>query len=257
MYLMYVDESGDCGISGSPTKYFMLSGLVIHELKWASFLNDLVEFRRQLRETKGLKLREEIHAAHFVSRPGSELIRIKRHERLDILRRCINWCVSRNDCRIINVVLDKRRRANSSDVFELAWKTLIQRFENTIKARNFPDTVNPDDCGMIIPDMTDNKQLQNLIRKMRRHNPIPHDRNLFAVGARPIPIRAVIEDPFFKQSNHSFFHQLVDVIVYFLRQKYEPNIFLHQKGCDSYFDKLYPILCRHASTRNSLGIVEL
>ena len=32
MFLMYVDESGDAGLVGSPTRYFVLTGLVVHEL---------------------------------------------------------------------------------------------------------------------------------------------------------------------------------------------------------------------------------
>lgn len=31
MYFMYVDESGDPGMLVSPTRYFVLSGLVVHE----------------------------------------------------------------------------------------------------------------------------------------------------------------------------------------------------------------------------------
>ena len=34
MYLMYVDESGDCGVDGSPSRYFCLAGMVVHELRW-------------------------------------------------------------------------------------------------------------------------------------------------------------------------------------------------------------------------------
>lgn len=34
MYLMYVDESGDIGLVNSPTHYFVLVGLVLHELRW-------------------------------------------------------------------------------------------------------------------------------------------------------------------------------------------------------------------------------
>ena len=34
MFLMYVDESGDCGLQNSPTRYLVLTGLVIHELRW-------------------------------------------------------------------------------------------------------------------------------------------------------------------------------------------------------------------------------
>jgi hypothetical protein len=33
MYLLYVDESGDVGLDGSPGRYFALSGFVVHELR--------------------------------------------------------------------------------------------------------------------------------------------------------------------------------------------------------------------------------
>jgi len=79
MYLMYVDESGDSGIANSPTKYFILSGMVFHELRWRLLLDDLITFRRHLRTTKGLKLREEIHSRDFINSPGP-LVRIKRHD---------------------------------------------------------------------------------------------------------------------------------------------------------------------------------
>ena len=63
MYLMYVDESGDIGLSGSPTRYFVLTGLVLHELRWRQTLDELIGFRRELKADFGLKLREEIHAS--------------------------------------------------------------------------------------------------------------------------------------------------------------------------------------------------
>ena len=49
MYLMYVDESGDTGLANSPTRYFVLSGIVVHESRWREFINALVAFRRTLR----------------------------------------------------------------------------------------------------------------------------------------------------------------------------------------------------------------
>jgi hypothetical protein len=42
MYLMYVDESGDTGLLGSPIRYFVLTGMVIHELRWHQALEQLV-----------------------------------------------------------------------------------------------------------------------------------------------------------------------------------------------------------------------
>jgi len=47
MYLMYVDESGDIGLTGSPTRYFVLTGLVLHELRWRQTLDGLIAFRRE------------------------------------------------------------------------------------------------------------------------------------------------------------------------------------------------------------------
>jgi len=34
VYLMYVDESGDTGLDGSPTDHFVLTGFVVHEADW-------------------------------------------------------------------------------------------------------------------------------------------------------------------------------------------------------------------------------
>lgn len=46
---MYVDESGDTGLDRSPTSYFALSGLVVHESQWRNFINQLIAFRKTMR----------------------------------------------------------------------------------------------------------------------------------------------------------------------------------------------------------------
>jgi hypothetical protein len=51
------------GLVNSPTRYFVLTGLVVHELRWRTYLDRLVAFRRQIRQEYGLRLREELHAA--------------------------------------------------------------------------------------------------------------------------------------------------------------------------------------------------
>ena len=57
MYLMYVDESGDTGLVGSPSQYFILSGLVVHELNWKSTFEDLKCLRRDLKNRFNLLMR--------------------------------------------------------------------------------------------------------------------------------------------------------------------------------------------------------
>jgi Protein of unknown function (DUF3800) len=54
MYLMYVDESGDTGLGRSPTNYFALSGIIVHESRWREFINQLIAFRKTLRAVYSL-----------------------------------------------------------------------------------------------------------------------------------------------------------------------------------------------------------
>jgi len=137
MYLLYFDESGGTGLGGaSPTPLFALSGLVLHELRWAQTLEAVISFRKMLRATYGLKLREEIHAYDFIQRPG-DLRRIARNLRLQILKRSLQFLASLPDVNIINVLVEKRNQPAGYDVFEHAWQALVQRFHNTISHRNF------------------------------------------------------------------------------------------------------------------------
>lgn len=246
---MYVDESGDAGLieNGSPTKYFILSAMVVHESKWNNLLQDLINFRQNLKSTKGLKMKEEIHAIEFITRPGN-LVRIAKNDRLDILKKCLDWLASHNDISILTVVVDKRGK--TGNIFEIAWERLIQRFENTIQRRNFPNSsASIEERGMLIPDNTDNKKLRTLVRKMRRHNPIPNQRNLFQGGGyRNLRLTYVIEDPFMKDSADSYFHQLVDVVAYFARQVYEPNAYVRKKGATTFYKRLLPVINPYVAT---------
>lgn len=249
MFLMYVDESGDIGTQNSPTNYFILSALVFHELRWNAIMENLVAFRRHLRTASGLKLREEIHATHFINRPG-ELRRIKRHERVDILKQCIDWVADQQDINVITVVAAKTGKTKEQ-IFDWSWQRLIQRFENTIRYRNFKGPVNPDDRGMLIADRTDDKQLRLLVRRMRRYNPVP---NVIS-GYRNLTLDYVIEDPIMRESKDSFLHQIVDVVSYCARQLYEPNTYMKKKGGHKFYERLDTALVKQASKSHPLGIV--
>jgi hypothetical protein len=138
----------------------------------------------------------------------------------------------------------------------LAWKALLQRFENTIEHRNFPGPANPDERGMIFPDHTDNKKLRQLSRQMRRYNPIPNQPN-FGLGYRNLTVVNLAEDPSFRDSAHSYFVQAADLVAYLLYQKLLPCHYMRNKGGHNYFDRLEPILCKVASSSDRQGIVRL
>ena len=253
MYMMYVDESGDVGLNGSPTRYFVLTGVVIHELRWKQTQEELLQFRRDLKLKFGLRLRDEIHASPLISRPG-DLARIPKQHRLEILRRYADKLASMPHVSLINVVVDKEAKAQGTDVFELAWKALIQRFENTIAHQNFPGPKNSDDMGLLFPDMSDAKKLNGLLRKMRAHNPVP---NAMTNGYRNLLVRHVIEDANFRDSAHSYFIQSVDVAAYLLYQQLSPSAYMKKKSGHNYFGRMTSILCKAATPRDAQGIVRL
>lgn len=253
MYLMYVDESGDIGLTGSPTRFFVLTGLVLHELRWRQTLDELIAFRRVQKTDFGLKMREEIHASPMLSKPG-ELVRIPKHQRLEILRRYADKLASMPDLSLICVVVDKANKPATYDVFDAAWKALIQRFENTLAHRNFPGPRNPDDMGMLFPDRSDEKKLNALLRRMRAFNPVSNQQSS---GYRNLQIRTIIEDPSYRDSSHSYFIQSVDVTAFLLYQHLAPSAYMKKKSGQNYFGRLAPIVCKHASPRDPLRIVRL
>ena len=254
MYLMYVDESGDCGMVNSPSRHFLLSGLIIHQSYWRCYLDRLIAFRRRMKAVYGLYMREEIHARAFIQKPGTSLIHIPRHNRLAILRGLADEMASLENVDLIHVVVDKMHKHATYDVFTIAWTTLIQRFENTLRHNNFKGP--PDDAGIIFPDNTDNKKLQSLLRRLRRFNPIP---NLpaFGTGYRNLTLSKIVEDPNFRDSSDSYFVQCADLSAYLLYQQINPCQYFRRQGIRNYFDRLEPILCPYACRGNTRGIVTL
>ena len=255
MYLLYVDDSGDCGLANSPSRYYALSGLVIHERHWRACLDKLIAFRQRMRQSYSLRLREEIHAAHLITRPGS-LRRIPRQNRLAILRAFAKEVGATPHFRVINVLVDKQGKSLSYHVFTSAWNAMIQRFENTLAAGNFPGAGGPNECGLLLSDHTDDKSLTLLLREMRRYNPIPNQAQ-HGVGYRNLSLTRIVEDPNFRDSEHSYFIQAADTCAYLLYQHIEPNAFMRRKAGQNYFHLLDDILCTVCSPRDPEGIVRL
>ena len=182
------------------------------------------------------------------------MTRIPKSLRLRLLRAVLGFEAGLQDVSVINVLFDKAGKPNTYDIFENAWRALIQRFHNTLSHRNFPGPANPDDRGLIVTDETDQKRLQDLARRMRRYNPVP---SRVVAGYRQLPIDSIVEDPVHRDSKHSYFIQLSDVNAYFLLQKESPSGYIRKKGARNYFDRLGPVLCTVASTADPQGVVRL
>lgn len=253
MYFMYVDESGDPGLNGSPSPIFALTGIVVNEQHWNDMHRAMVSFRQRMRSSFGLKLREEIHSAKFVTSPGA-LVRIRRHDRLAILRHFAAELGAMPYLSIINVVVDKSNKLPTYNVHEKAWQALVQRFENTMVHGNFPSPLSNREWGMVFADGQPSAQLNAMFRRMRSYNPIP---NQIGGGYRNLQITRVVEDPSFRDSAHSLFIQAADLAAYLLYQREMPNAYMRKSGGQAYLNKLAPALCRQASPRDPHGIVRL
>ncbi len=247
---MYVDESGDTGLTNSPTDYFALSGLVVHERCWRSLMDALLAFKRTMRDVHHLPLRAEIHASEFIN---SAAYGLKRYVRLAILRNALDELAKIPEISITNVIVNKTTKAPEYDVFENAWRALFQRFENTMMFGNFPGG-HRNDFGTVFTDATGGPRLVRLMRRMNVYNPVP---NLGGGGFRMLPITRIIEDPHAKDSGEALAIQMADVCAYFLHQRFKPNSYIRRQGAARYFDRLVPVLNRKASHMSPLGIVEL
>jgi hypothetical protein len=250
---MYVDEGGDSGLPpASQTTYFALSGVIVHELQWQEYIDSLIAFRRGIKKGFGLKMSEEFHAAAFINRP-KKVVRIKRHHRLLMIRLFADHLATLPNLNVINIVVDERHKPPTYDVFAMAWRALIQRFENTISHRNFPGFANPDERGMIICDNTQSRLVTQL-RKMRRFNMVPSQ---FGTGARSLPLQYLVEDATFRDSAHAYFIQAADLCAFLLYQYFVPSAYIRRKAARKYLLRLQPVLCTIAASRDPLGIVRL
>jgi hypothetical protein len=155
--------------------------------------------------------------------------------------------------RITSVVVDKRDKPEDFDIFSAAWQTLFQRFENTLLNGNFPGG-HSKSFGTVFTDATNGESLRKLMRKMSSFNPIPNQKG---DGYRNLPVVRVIEDPSERDSAHSLAIQSCDVAAYFLFQGLQPNGYIRRKNARGYFRRLEPVLNKHATRKNDLGIVML
>jgi len=257
LHLMYVDESGDPGLVGSPTRYYALSGVVLHELAWRPIPDRVISFRRRMKARFGLRLVDEIHAAHFINSPG-RLVRIRRNDRLAILRHLADEMAAMPALNVISVLVDKVGKPAGYRAFDSAWRAHMQRFENTMVHRNFNGPSNSDERAIVLPDPTDVRRLTRIIRTMHRYNPVPNQPQ-FGPGYRNLPIIRVIEDPSYRDSRDSYFIQMADLCAFLLYQHVTPGAYMRKKGGQKYFARLDPILCRVAAPRDPerRGIVRL
>ncbi len=205
MYLAYTDDSGDSGYLNSPTDFFVLSCVLVHELQWQGTLDAILQYRRKLHADHGIAIRQEIKAEHFVYGRGP-FRGWGRPQRLALYKEFLEFERDQLDVQVFAIAIAKRRIENQAgvDARERAWSYLAQRIDTFCGKAHLTDRV------MLLPDEGHGHLVQKIMRKARRFQTIAGHYG----GVLDIRARYLVEDPFEKGSDESLFIQLADLNAY-------------------------------------------
>lgn len=259
MRIAYYDESGDDGYPQYSSKFFVLSSLYLHYMKWQTTFEEIKEFRRDLKRSFGIPITMEMHAKHFLlNKKPFRALGISDQDRITGIDLFCDL-IANLDIKIINIVIVKPRIENVNyEVLDTALKYSIQRIENDLDP-----TRNPNEKFLIITDPGRVGKMRKTSRKIQRINFIP---SKFSPRSYRQEIQSLIEDPLPKDSKESYFIQLVDLVTYivYLHSITETGIghfssrlptAVATSKVTEWMERLKTALNLRASSRNPYGIV--
>lgn len=239
MHLIYADESMDETLC-------VISALEVPSGSWQDAFRHVREWRRGIRKSDGIYVYKELHAWKFVSGRGDISDRIvTKTRRCEIFKEGLQLLASMEGIKVFNAVAPVGRRVD-------AFERLLNRINRTMEAWDSR-------CIMIV-DQGYEREYTRLSRKLHVYNPIPSNKGMWVdtgMATKNFPIERVIEDPFFKRSDQSYFIQFADFCSYSLLRREHPLPSKTKYGLDKAFAKLSPILVVQASKTDPEGIIRV
>lgn len=204
MHLVYLDESGDPGGTGSPTSNYLLAGLAVHHAHWQEAKCRLIDFRRSARSRHGLKVGAEMHASEFLGAARSHQ-GIGRIERLELARGLLDTVAGIPGVRAFGWATDK-----SADPLGRLAKIVVNDLSAWSARGDLPGATGCDVPGF------------QLIHDVMGNAPAA-----WAIATHGTPM---IERSMSQRSDESLFLQAADFIAYAYRQSLCPNRFMAEHG---------------------------
>ena len=246
MYIAYVDESGDPGHNLAITRYFTLSGIIVADTNWNEFYDRVKAFRKGLKRDFGLTSKADLRATDLW-RSGGDFreLKLPYANQVEIFERTAEFLRSSQEIVILNVSINKGspNLPDTGRISEMAWTRFLQRYENWLLANQ--------ELGIIVNDEGYDKIVRQLSRKMRVYNPIPSHFG----GYRNVPVVKIIEDPFSRHSQDSYFIQLADMSAYFARLRHDHSPSQAKAGLHWLYKGIKPRYMLEASRKDSYGFV--
>ncbi len=218
MYLIYIDDSKDEHLC-------VFSALALPISEWRGAFRQLLQFRQRLQQSDGIFSTVEFHAWKFVSGRGRIADRVvARGRRCEIFKETLQLASRLPGARLFNAVFPRKDE-------ERALAALLVSINGVLEAW--------DSYAVIICDEGNEQAYIDLVRRLGSAESI--DR--------------VIEDPFFKRSEQSYFIQLADFCAYALLRRERPLPSKTKYGIDRAFALAQPIAVAEANRADLEGIV--
>jgi Protein of unknown function (DUF3800) len=215
MHLAYIDESGSDGLvtaGGSMT--FTLGCVMIDAERWPDVFDDMIDYRRYLRDQFKIPVRAELKA-NYLLRNGGPLrpLQLSESARFSVYRGLMRL-QAKLELKSFAVVIRKdvmESRSLAQNPRHVAWEYLIQRLERfTTKERT---------QVVVFHDEGEGGIARALVRKARRAGSAG---SAFGTGALKRPARLILDDPVSRKSHESYFLQLADLDAYAAFRHYYP-----------------------------------
>lgn len=204
MYLAYFDESGDTGKFPGGTQLFVLACILMPADKWVPAFEEVIRWRRGLKNRFGLPVRAEIKANYLVGARGSiASLGLRPDQRGDIYREGLEL-VGRLDAKVFAIAINKSALipGTRTDPLDTAWQYALQRVEKLTSAS---------EPVMVIHDDGERDRVRAIARKARR---AAFAGSAFGGGIRSAPLVGLLDDPVARNSAESYFIQLADLVAY-------------------------------------------
>lgn len=203
MRIVFVDESGYVGGIGSPTRHFVLVGLVVEHVSWPAVNAELRAMRDRLHRSLGLRPAAEIHASEFLSRQPSYLglsIRSRflcAHHMLRTISKLPGTSLRR-------IAVSKEEPGQV--VFDCAWRELLLGIAHASPSTEIS-------CGS-----------RGMVIVCDHHGPRPYVPREELISILPEPSQ-LLDLPYGRDSADNPILQMSDLLAYLTKQSIEPNSF--------------------------------
>lgn len=216
MYLAYVDESGDDGTKKGSSRSYAIGCVMIDARDWTSTFDQMIAFRRFLRDRFRVPVRAELKAQYLLRNRGPLLERPLSETARRKLYRSLLRVQPKLGITTFAVVVNKaeavKKFSTTRPTSDVAWEYVLQRLE---RRAFYEDTE-----ILLVHDEGDALGVRKRARKARRAGTAGSQTG---IGVLNVPFTRLLDDPVARDSAQSYFIQLADLNAYAaFRRLYPP-----------------------------------